>query len=174
MAKKKSNDVFNHFGTPFPIDPNLDDAIRRVVSDVLSGMTAQVPGSPITYSINIRVDENGVPSVSQPAPGKDAKASLEPDDARTPLVEVVERPRSITVIAEVPGADRNSLWVRAAPKRLEIRSAADGKPGMRANVINLPVLINPATASARFLNGILEVNVAKGSGPAAARSVKVE
>ena len=163
-------------GFPFPIDSKLDEALRRVVSEVLSCIP-QEPGVPITYSINIRVDENGVPAAMQPVAGKaaenGAQATLRPADAREPMVEVIEREKSVTVVAEVLGADRRSLRVRATPRRLEVCSKERGGPAGSVNAISLPAEVNPASAKARFANGVLEVTLKKGKGPAAS-SVKVE
>jgi HSP20 family protein len=174
LAKRKRNSVSYPSGAPFPIDPNLDEALKRAVSEVLSGMAAHAQGSPMTYSINIRVDGSGIAPTLQPALERNAQRHLEPADVRAPLVEVIDRRESVTVIAEVPGAERRSLRVRATPTRLEVRSGVCGGTGECVNVINLPAETDPASASARYMNGILEVNVAKGSGKRAARSVKVE
>ena len=175
MAKKRKNSAFELGGFPFPIDSKLDEALRRVVSEVLSSIP-QEPGVPITYSINIRVDENGVPAAMQPAAGKATEAATQaasqPADARNPMVEVIEREKSVTVIAEVLGADKRSLRVRAAPTRLEIRTKGKDLQVGTVNAIALPAEVDASSAKARFANGVLEVILAKGKGPAA-RTVKV-
>jgi HSP20 family molecular chaperone IbpA len=173
LSKKKNNNHSSDDGFSFRLDPNIDEALRRAVSDALSKMTTLTPGAPITYSINIRVGENGVPSAMQPpADGRNAQRSLR-SEARDPMIEVVERDGSITVIAEVTGIDRNALRVRATPRTLEVCSTGNGKAVDRISVINLPKETDPASATARYRNGVLEITVDKGKGPAT-RFVRIE
>jgi HSP20 family protein len=173
LTKNKKNHASDPDGLSFPIDPKLDEALRRAVSEVLSKMAVMEPGAPITYSIDIRVDENGVPSALQSAGKGNAQTELQPTAARNPLVEVVEREKLITVTAEVAGMEGNALRVRATPMALEICSVGNGRSVDRVRVINLPKRTNPATAIARYRNGVLEVTVEKGMGTAS-RTVRVE
>ena len=172
MAKNKKNQASDLDGLSFPIDPKLDEALRRAVSDVLSKMAVLEPGAPITYSIDIRVDENGVPSALQSAGKGNAQTGLQPTAARNPLVEVIEREKLITVIAEITGME-GVPRVRATPMALEICSVGNGRSVDRVRVINLPKQTNPATASARYRNGVLEVTIEKGMGTAS-RTVRIE
>ncbi len=171
MVKKK-NRASGPNGLPFPIGPNLDEALRRAVSEVLSGMASPAQGAPMTYSINIRVDENGVPAISQASPDGMARKTL-PADEWNPLIEVVEREKAITVIAEVAGVDRKDLRVRATPTMLEVCSVGKAGTVEGINMINLPKETDPSSAVARYRNGVLEMTVSKGKGPTA-RSVRIE
>ena len=175
MSRNKKNKATDFSGFSYRLDPNLDESLRRAVSDALSKMTTLEPGAPITYSINIRVDENGVPGALQPQGNGIAgvQKEIHPADARNPLIEVFEREKSITVIAEVAGVDRKRLRVRATPMALELCSASNGRAVDCMNVINLPNETDPSSAVARYRNGVLEVTVRKGKGRAA-RTVRVE
>jgi HSP20 family protein len=172
LAKNKKNHALDLNGLSFPIDPKLDEALRRAVSEVLSKMAVMKPGAPIAYSIDIRVDENGVPSALQSAGRGDAQKELQPTAARNPLIEVIEREKSLTVIAEIVGME-GALRVRATPMALEICSAGNGRSLDRVKVINLPKRTNPSTASARYRNGVLEVTVEKGMGTAS-KTVRID
>lgn len=175
MTKRKKSNNFELGGFSFPIDPNLDEALRRVVSEVLSGMTPLEPGAPIAYSINIRVDENGVPSISQLKGDKSPVKQVPLQEERKPMTEIIEHGRMVTVITEVHGADAKSLRVKASPTKLEICAKPRGRTAAaNLNTIALPKEINPASAKARLNNGILEVTLEKGRGSEASSAVKVE
>ncbi len=80
---------------------------------------------------------------------------------REPLVEVNEEGDQIIVIAEIPGATKEDVEIKATSRSLTISTKEDSLSIKYYKEIELPTPINSEYAKARLQNGILEVKLKK-------------
>jgi HSP20 family protein len=81
---------------------------------------------------------------------------------REPLVEVIEMDREVKVVAELPGAEKDKIDLRATEERLTIN--ADSPYGRYHKVLELPSRVEPKAVKATYRNGVLEVHLPKKEG----------
>lgn len=147
MSNKKS-------GAPSNLE-NIDDVnkfINKVVKELTSGCAAiKSPTGPIIYSFNVRIDPANAASspftVAAPLPKKE------------PLVDIIDRSKQVSVLAELQGISKDRMEVYASSSRLRISAQRTG--GAYSNTVNLPCSVDPKTAVARYNNGVLEVTFDK-------------
>ena len=75
---------------------------------------------------------------------------------REPLVDVIEDEDKITVIAELPGVEKDEIDIRGTSKTLEIKAA-----DQYYKKIDLPSEVDPNNAKSTYKNGILEIILPK-------------
>jgi HSP20 family protein len=80
---------------------------------------------------------------------------------REPLVEVNEENDQIVVIAEIPGATKDDVEIKATSRSLTISTKETSLSIKYYKEIELPTPINSDYAKARLQNGILEVKLKK-------------
>ncbi len=81
---------------------------------------------------------------------------------REPLVDVIETEREVKVVAELPGAEKEKIDLKATEERLTIR--ADSPHGRYRKEVQLPSRVEPKASKATYRNGILEVYLPKKGG----------
>lgn len=75
-----------------------------------------------------------------------------------PLVDVIENPDELVVIAEVPAASRDDIKLNLTERNLEIRVDS---PAMFYKVVQLPCEVDCDSTKADFRNRILEIKIKK-------------
>lgn len=109
------------------------------------------------YSMQVNSGPDGKPVIrkfSNTHPSKRKQIEL---GAREPLVEVSidENEKTLKIVAEMPGASKESIKLNAKENHIAISTISSGKP-YNAEV-PLPRKVDPDTADANYNNGILEV-----------------
>lgn len=94
-------------------------------------------------------------------------------EEREPLVDVLEGDREITVIAELPGVDKQDISINATERALNI--SVDTKERKYHKELELPDEVDPASARSSYKNGVLEITLrrAKEKRPGGVR-IKIE
>jgi len=77
---------------------------------------------------------------------------------REALVDVIENPDELLVVAEVPARSRDDIKLNLTKRNLEIRVDS---PVMFYKVIELPCEVDCDSAKADFRNRILEIRIKK-------------
>lgn len=118
---------------------------------------------PYIAGFNLKFGPDGKPIMDsfgnikpEPYSGKSKVKSV-----REPLVEVNEENDQIVVIAEVPGAIKEDIEIKATSRSLTISTKQDSLSINYYKEIELPSAINSDYAKARLQNGILEVKLKK-------------
>ncbi len=162
----------------FDDEGNQFEAIRREMDEMLKnfagmdfeemnfddlphgGGTGAGDGQSKVYGFSYRVGPDGKPIVQEfgntrKAAGKGGAN----DQEREPLVDVIKSDCETTVIAELPGASKDGIKVRATEEELEIEAEGVGERRY-SKTIRLPAKVKKGSARASFKNGILEVKLA--------------
>jgi HSP20 family protein len=113
-------------------------------------------GKPLVYGFSMRVDEDGKPVISEF--GNTARQGKQ-QNAREPLVDLINGERDITVVAELPGVEKKNLQLKVSKNALNI-DVTD--PERRfAKSVRLPTEVDEKASKASLKNGILEVVLKK-------------
>lgn len=162
----------------------LSKLVSRAVKDMMKSFSSGSPDSDAPYGFNIRVDENGVPiierarsqrpHVQQPQHSYQQVQPPKPNpNEATPLVDIEETQKAITVTMEMRGAEKGSIALSVGNRQVSVRSAT--RNAQTTQTVALPSPVNPASAKAHYRNGILEIRASKSkSAPQKTVSVEVE
>jgi len=156
-------DPFSGLGDDF--DKDFAEEIERLQNMMKSFMDPEVikrlqqqSNKPIVSGFSIRMGPNGKVDVEQF--GNVAPRGERPivKDEREPLVDVINKPKEITVIAELPGVDKKSISLKVAGENNVLEIFV---PHKFSKKVKLPARVKPKLAKANYKNGVLEVNLAK-------------
>ena len=108
-------------------------------------------------------------------------------DAKIPAVDVIDRPESIVVRAEVPGVKKDDIDVSVSDNMVTIRATTkfeeekeegeyyrcEMRHGEYSRSVTLPATVDGTDARASFKDGILELTLPK-TAPSKRRSIKID
>ena len=118
----------------------------------------QVRG-PIVYGVRITIGPDGRPVVEEFGNVKRIGRKPVIEETIEPLVDVIDEKDRVTIVAEMPGLDKDDIDIRIKDGRLVI--TGKGKDRKYYKEIRLPPGIKPETAKAKYKNGVLEVTIEK-------------
>jgi len=121
---------------------------------------------PFVYGVSIKISKDGTPIIRKFGNVfKPEKETIEGEETekfayqREPLIDIIENNNTISIIAEVPGVEKNDIQVRTTERILTIN--VDVEKRKYHKTINLPCDVIPETAKASYKNGILEIKIEK-------------
>jgi len=160
--------------------PDLDGALReieRMMQEALRDTEERVPknvirerklenGStvreigPIVYGYSVKIGQDGKPIVRKfgnvdSSPGF-LGGGLTVKEQREPLLDIITGSEDITIVAELPGVNKEDLQLKADNKSLTLESVAGERQYQKK--IDLPDEIEPNTGKSTYKNRILEVS----------------
>ncbi len=156
-------DFFEDFFEDFDIDfRKMNERMARLFEDIRKNPQARTFG-PYVYGFTYRVDNEGKPTFQEfgNVPEMMQKRSIENNEAgvREPLVDMNEDKEKVYVTYELPGINKKDIELKVTENGI-ILNAKDGNRNYHKK-IDFEFSLNPETASAKFVNGILDVTVAK-------------
>jgi HSP20 family protein len=159
MAFKRRRTPFfsDDFDDPFEaMRQEMDEMLKNFMQMDLEDFenVSSEQGQPKVYGFSFRVGEDGKPVVREF--GNVRKGN---EKEREPLVDVIKGDCEITVVAELPGASKEGIRVRADEETLRIEAEGVGERRY-SKKIKLPARVKKGSARASFKNGILEVRLA--------------
>jgi HSP20 family protein len=155
MGKKKSG------GQPAKVNnfSEINKLIARFLQDVAKDFSESTDikniKEPIVYGFNVKIGPDGQTNIESFGNVKPAVQKTDPTEKRVPLIDTIEKANEITVIAEMPGANKKSIRIKALHNELTIDSTSKGAKYSRR--VRLNGTIDPDSGIAKFRNGILEV-----------------
>ena len=141
-------DIFRQFG------------VRNFMEDSSDG--SKPPG--FVWGFRMTRDPDGRPHVERfgNIPQKKGGGShIRPSNERQPLVDVIEDTDVLRVIAEVPGVRKDDIDLSATENSLLIQAESNKRKYYKE--LDLPCNVIPDSATAKFNNGVLEVELKKES-----------
>ncbi|RLG21277.1 Hsp20/alpha crystallin family protein [Candidatus Micrarchaeota archaeon] len=143
-------------------DDDFFNMFRQISEDLermMREMSSIEPGKPrkVVKGFSIKIGPDGKIKMEEFGNTRHIKG---PDSIaiREPLVDVIEKDRTISVLAELPGVSK---------KDIEVRLSKDGKyltievPGKFYKKVELPAKVKRSHRKATYKNGILEVELQK-------------
>lgn len=114
---------------------------------------------PYVYGFSITIGPDGKPIVREFGNVRRIQGKPRISEEREPLVDVIEDEDQITVVAELPGVEKDNIKVKATEDTLVVSAKGLDKKYYRE--IPLPTKVKPETARASYKNGVLEVRLEK-------------
>ena len=148
MGIRKRKDFFEDF------ESELFDNLEEIIESILEDMGESVP---FVYGFSIirRPGEDlefrefgNAPEYSQ------NEGNFLPSETKEPLIDIFENEELVHILAEFPEVGKEDLILNATAHNLEIRVIGSFECSEN---IELPVPVNPKSATASYKNGVLEV-----------------
>ena len=114
---------------------------------------------PYIYGFSITIGPDGKPIIREFGNVRRIAGRPTVGEEREPLVDVFEDEEYISVIAEMPGVNKEDIKVRATEDTLIISAQTGDRKYYKE--IDLPAKVKPETAKANYKNGVLEVKLEK-------------
>ncbi|MEM3662154.1 MAG: archaeal heat shock protein Hsp20, partial [Sulfolobales archaeon] len=118
------------------------------------------------YGFRITIGPDGVPRVEtfgnrRPMIIEEGRPRRILSEEIEPLVDVYEEDDMISVVAEIPGVEKDKIKVRVEGRKLYIE-ASNGKKYYKE--VDLPADVDASSAKATYKNGVLEIKLKKTKG----------
>lgn len=118
---------------------------------------------PFVYGYSMIIDEDGRPQIREfgnlrPKTGMQ-RDSLDVQDKREPLTDVMVSDDKVQVIIELPGVSKEDVDLRISNNNLTITVDTPRRKFYRK--LEMPVKVDPKTAKTKYLNGVLEMSIKK-------------
>jgi len=116
---------------------------------------------PYIYGFSITIGPDGRPIIKEFGNVRRVQGKPVITEEREPLIDVFESGDEVTVIAEMPGVEKEKIDVKVTEDgRTLIINASDSSRRYYKEV-ELPAKVDPASAKASYKNGVLEVKLKK-------------
>jgi HSP20 family protein len=160
---------------------DVDEMFENMFQDMLKGMPKDMmserklpDGStvrqygPFVYGYSMSIGPDGKPTVQEFGNVKPSRRqgafgfqqpALEPKDTREPLVDVINEPSQVRVVAELPGVDKSAIKTSIADETLTV--SVDSATQKYYKEVHLPAGVDPDTCKASYNNGVLEITLRK-------------
>jgi HSP20 family protein len=160
---------------------DIDEMFENMFQDMLKGMPKDVmserklpDGStirqfgPFVYGYSMSMGPDGKPIIQEFGNVKPSRRpgafgmeqpALEPKGTREPLVDVINEPVQVRVVAELPGVDKTAIKTHIDDNTLTI--SVDSATQKYFKEVRLPAGVDPDSTKAAYNNGVLEITLRK-------------
>lgn len=150
-------DETNDVDSPIINPEELNAVINKLLKELSNNQNIFNASKPFSYGLNIRVDSNGI-TVTNALHGGAPQQQPQKAKELEPLVDMIDRGGELVVLAELPGADPDSISVSSDSSTMAIHAA--GRHNFN-KTIQLNAQVDPRRAKARYNNGVLELILKK-------------
>jgi HSP20 family protein len=134
---------------------------------------------PFVYGYSVKIGPDGKPVVREfgnmkpsTAIGEDNKKPLNLQEAREPLVDVIQESEQVKIIAELPGVEKEDIQLFTTEKVLTIDVTS---PDHRYHKeLELPFEVDENSATSTYRNGVLETVIKKKQARSGGRPIRIE
>jgi len=115
---------------------------------------------PFVYGYSMKIGPDGKPIIREfgnikPSLGGESQTSLNLQEHREPLVDIVEEDENIEVIVELPGVEKKDIQLFATEQTITINvETAERKYHKK---LELPSKVDDFSAKSTYVNGILKI-----------------
>lgn len=138
---------------------------------------------PFIYGYSMSVSPDGKPVIREFGNVKRSKKptmfgfeqpGLEPEATREPLIDVIDEPGQVGVVAELPGVEKSEIKTIVSDTALTIKVDAGGHRYRYLREVELPERVEPDSSKASYKNGVLEVKLRKLRPRTRGREINIE
>jgi len=157
--KPFDNDFFGGGSFGFDFDEIMEHMARMLEDFNNADMAGK--NKKYVYGFQMQTGPDGKPMIEEFGnipKGKGLKGGKEfPSDEREPLVDVIDGKEEVTVIAELPGVNKEDIDLKTDDNTLTIKVDNDSRRYFKE--LELPAKIKSDSVKANYKNGILEVKL---------------
>jgi len=163
-------DIFEEFDR---LEAMMDEMMRRFFeTPFIRGEGETKVYGPYIYGFSMTIGPDGKPIVREFGNVRPSVFGPKIREEREPLVDIMEGEGEISVIAELPGVDKEDINLNATKDTLVI--SVDTPQRKYYKELKLPAEVDPKSAKATYKNGVLEVKLKKISRVGKGERIKVE
>ncbi len=155
--KKRSKFVIDEddfFGDFDDISKLMNDMMKRAFQGSFSNKSFKI-NKPIVYGYSMKVGPDGKPKIEEFGNIETKQKKIR--EEREPLIDVIDKHKEVTVIAELPGVEKKEINVTVEDKGEKLVLDV---PNKFYKEVELPSKVKDS-AKAQYKNGVLEVNLTK-------------
>lgn len=143
------------FGKEFEYFDEIAEKIFKDLEELFRGAGRLSKGKSFVKGFTIRMGPEG-PEINEfgSKPRSVTKGSEESEE-RKPLIDVMKGDEEVTVIAEMPGVNKEDIDINADENSVDIK--AEGSTMRYSESVDLKCEVIPDSAKARYNNGVLEI-----------------
>lgn len=148
MGIRKRKDFFEDF------ESELFDNLEEIIESILEEMGESVP---FVYGFSIIRRPGEDPEFREFGNSQEYsrnEGNFLPSENKDPLVDIFENGELVHVLAEFPEVEKDDIRIHATAHNLEIKCSGTSECSEN---IELPVHVDPKSATAVYKNGVLEV-----------------
>ncbi|HXZ90765.1 MAG TPA: archaeal heat shock protein Hsp20 [Candidatus Dormibacteraeota bacterium] len=160
---------------------DVDEMFENMFQDMLKGMPKDMmserklpDGStvrqfgPFVYGYSMTMGPDGKPVIQEFGNVKPSRRpgafgmeqpALEPKNTREPLVDVINEPAQVRVVAELPGVEKSAIKTSISDDMLTI--SVDSATQKYYKEVHLPTGVDSESSKATYNNGVLEITLRK-------------
>jgi len=162
-------DLFDLFDEDFE---DLRDRMDRILEQFMRGQLP--PGQrPLVYGLSISTGTDGAPMLQEfgnaPMQGRMAE---EKEPRREPLTDIIESEDKVTVIMELPGANKEDIQIDVDERSLDVNVDMPEKRFRKH--LDLPCDVLPDSSKANYKNGVLDLVLKRAKVRKKGKKIKVE
>jgi HSP20 family protein len=182
-------------GSPFfpDIDKMIED-MEKEMAEFIKEMESEIPedlaqehtlpdGSikreygPFVYGYSVKIGPDGKPIVREfgnmkPDFSGESKKPLNLQEAREPLIDIIEEPTQIKIIAELPGVEKDEIDLFVTSNNIKINVTNPEKKYYKE--LEFPYEVEEDTAKSTYKNGVLETTIKKKQDKSSGRIIKIQ
>ncbi|MCC6054943.1 MAG: Hsp20/alpha crystallin family protein [Thermosphaera sp.] len=171
----------------FDIDRIFEDLMRlmrefeRRFYEEMREFKPEKPGrferieGPYIYGFSITIGPDGKPIIQEFGNVRKIRGKPSIVEEREPLVDVFESENEVSVVAELPGVEKDKIDVKVTEDGKTLIISASNEKRKYYKEIELPARVDPSSAKASYKNGVLEVKLKKiGKGEGKGVKIQVE
>lgn len=116
---------------------------------------------PYIYGYRIYIGPDGKPHIEEFGNVKRFRGKPVVTEEREPLVDVLETQDEVTVVAELPGVEKDKINIEVSEDKRKLIIKASDTNRKYYKEVDLPAEVEPDSAKANYKNGVLEVKLKK-------------
>ena len=135
----------------------MDDVMQRAFeTPILKGEKVE---GPYVYGFSVSMDRNGKPIIREFGNIQPSREGIQLREEREPIIDILSGQNEVSVVAELPGVNKNEIKLYATGRTLKISVGTAERKYFKE--LELPDNIDPRSAKANYHNGVLHVKLKK-------------
>lgn len=165
FSRRRKRSIFDIFDEIFrEMEEEMTRLLRELETAKTRGFIEELgPGrmGPYVYGFRITIGPDGKPIIEEFGNIRKVEGRRMISEEREPLVDVFEHEDEITIVAELPGVEKDKIKIEITDDKRKLIIRASDTNRKYYKEVELPAEVDPKSAKATYKNGVLEVKLKK-------------
>lgn len=154
-SKRRTRRFFDEFDEFFrEIEEEFEELFKENFEKI-EALSSSEKKTPLVYGFRLTIGPDGVPHFEEFGNVKRSGFRPKISEEREPLVDIFESGNILTVVAELPGVEKDKIELKVKDNKLIIKASNGERKYYKE--IELPKPVKKDSAKAQYKNGVLEV-----------------
>jgi HSP20 family protein len=142
----------------------MDEMMRQAFEPSSSKRRTKTKRGPYVYGFSMTTGPDGKPIIKEfgnlKPKHQPSKAQIREIKTETePLIDVLEEDKTITIVAQLPGIEKEDINVNVTETQTTI--SVDTEEQSYHKKLQLPAIVDPKSAKTSYKNGVLQIKLQK-------------